>query len=108
MPELHLGATRPVSEFEQDDPADPMNDPSRAPSFTSSSAPDPTRTRRRFATAEERSYLCRFNRLRRLRRLIFATTFVWPGLAIGVLAWIGIEARALDGYVVSALVFLAL
>ncbi|OLS42609.1 hypothetical protein [Rhodovulum sulfidophilum] len=108
MPELHLGATRPVSEFEQDDPADPMNDPSRAPSFPSSSAPDPTRTRRRFATAEERSYLRRFNRLRRLRRLIFATTFVWPGLAIGVLAWIGIEARALDGYVVSALVFLAL
>lgn len=68
-----------------------MNDPSRAASFTSSSAPDPTRTKRRFATAEERSYL------RRLRRLIFATTFVWPGLGIGVLAWIGIEARALDG-----------
>ncbi|MBL3597242.1 hypothetical protein JMM63_16995 [Rhodovulum sulfidophilum] len=101
-PELHLGAARPVSEFEQDDPADPMNDASRAPSFTSSSAPDPTRTKRRFATAEERSYL------RRLRRLIFATTFVWPGLAIGVLAWIGIKARALNGYVVSALVFLTL
>ncbi|WP_414896650.1 hypothetical protein [Rhodovulum sp. YEN HP10] len=89
-----------------------MSDPARPPSFTFSftadAGPAPKPIKRRGATAEERLYLRRFNRLRGLRRLMFMGNFLFVGGIAGALVWIGITTLDRDGYVMPAALFLML